>query len=160
MPNERKRLDFISSIVIFALSIYVLISSVNIYQSSGKVFYVSPALVPAMLGAVLCLLSVVLFFTSIKEGGVAARVTEVKTYFGGIFKDKNTFRMLVGILLIALYTFVLLELLPFWLSTFLFCLLLMYFLDAGSILKIVIISALCSALIVFLFQVCFRVPLP
>ena len=77
-----------------------------------------------------------------------------------IKKDPNSFRMLVGVVLMALYTFVLLGLLPFWLSTFLFMLLLMYFLEAGSLVKIVSVSLVVTILIIFLFQVCFRVPLP
>lgn len=160
MDHERKRFDFLSSIIMFALSVYVIIAGIGIYHKAGKLFYISPALVPTMLGAVLCLLSVVLFLGSLRDGGISARVTEIKSYFSGIFQNKNTMRMLTGVLLMALYTFVLLDLLPFWLSTFLFVLLLMFFLDAGSLTKILAITVLCSALIVLLFQVCFRVPLP
>ena len=69
-------------------------------------------------------------------------------------------RMVIGVVLMALYTFVLLGMLPFWLATFLFMLLLMYFLEAGSIVKIVLISVLVTGLVILLFQVCFRVPLP
>ena len=68
--------------------------------------------------------------------------------------------MLVGVVLLGVYTFVLLGLLPFWLATFLFMLLLMYFLEAGSLVQIVSVSVLVTALIIILFQVCFRVPLP
>ncbi|MBE6906472.1 MAG: tripartite tricarboxylate transporter TctB family protein [Ruminococcaceae bacterium] len=160
MENERRRFDFLSSIIMFALSVYVILAGIGIYHKAGKLFYVSPALVPTMLGFMLCLLSVILFLSSIKDGGISVRIAEVKNYFSGILKDKNTMRMLIGVLLMALYTFVLLDLLPFWLSTFLFMLLLMFFLDAGSLTKILVITVLCSALIVLLFQVCFRVPLP
>ena len=69
-------------------------------------------------------------------------------------------RMFIGVVLMAVYTFILIEILPFWIATFLFMFLLMYFLDAGSLVKILLVSAASVALIVLLFQVCFRVPLP
>lgn len=152
--------DFISSAVIFILSLYVLFEGYNIYTKSGKLMHLSPALLPLMLGAFLLILSIVLFVESLKEGGISARFGEINDWFAQIKADPNTLRMLMGVVLMALYTFVLLGMLPFWLSTFLFMLLLMYFLDAGSILKIVVISVLITGLVIFLFQVCFRVPLP
>ena len=146
LENNKKMKDFMSSAVIFILALYVLFEGYNIYTKSGKLLYLSPALIPLMLGTILLVLSIVLFAESLKEGGMQA--------------DPNTMRMLVGVVLMGLYTFVLLGMLPFWLATFLFMLLLMYFLEAGSIVKIVVISVLVTGLVIFLFQVCFRVPLP
>ena len=155
MENNRKMKDFLSSIVLLALSFFVLFESWRIYQKAGKLLYLSPALIPLMLGGILLLLSLVLLLESLKDGGAGARVEEMKAVFRDLKKDPNSFRMLVGV-----YTFVLLGLLPFWLATFLFMLLLMYFLEAGSLVQIVSVSVLVTALIIFLFQVCFRVPLP
>ena len=153
MENNNKMKDFISSAVIFSLSLYVLFEGYNIYTKSGKLLYLSPALIPLMLGTILLVLSIVLFTGSLKEGGLQARAAELKAWSGEVKADRGT--MLMG-----LYTFVLLGMLPFWLATFLFMLLLMYFLEAGSIVKIVVISVLVTGLVIFLFQVCFRVPLP
>ena len=154
MENNNKMKDFISSAVIFSLSLYVLFEGYNIYTKSGKLLYLSPALIPLMLG------TIVLFTGSLKEGGLQARAAELKAWSGEVKADRGTMRMLVGVVLMGLYTFVLLGMLPFWLATFLFMLLLMYFLEAGSIVKIVVISVLVTGLVIFLFQVCFRVPLP
>ena len=156
MENNNKMKDFISSAVIFSLSLYVLFEGYNIYTKSGKLLYLSPALIPLMLGTILLVLSIVLFTGSLKEGGLQARAAELKAWSGEVKADRGTMRMLVGVVLMGLYTFVLL----FWLATFLFMLLLMYFLEAGSIVKIVVISVLVTGLVIFLFQVCFRVPLP
>ena len=153
MENNNKMKDFISSAVIFILSLYVLFEGYNIYTKSGKLLYLSPALI-------LLVLSIVLFTGSLKEGGLQARAAELKAWSGEVKADRGTMRMLVGVVLMGLYTFVLLGMLPFWLATFLFMLLLMYFLEAGSIVKIVVISVLVTGLVIFLFQVCFRVPLP
>lgn len=160
MENNNKMKDFISSAVIFILSLYVLFEGYNIFTKSGKLLYLSPALIPLMLGTILLVLSIVLFTGSLKEGGLQARAAELKAWSGEVKADPNTMRMLVGVVLMGLYTFVLLGMLPFWLATFLFMLLLMYFLEAGSIVKIVVISVLVTGLVIFLFQVCFRVPLP
>ena len=160
MENNRKMKDFLSSIVLLLLSFFVLFESFGIYRKAGKLLYLSPALIPLMLGGILLILSIVLLLESLKDGGTKARTQEMKSMLQDIKKDPNSFRMLVGVVLMALYTFVLLGLLPFWLSTFLFMLLLMYFLEAGSLVKIASVSLVVTILIIFLFQVCFRVPLP
>ena len=105
-------------------------------------------------------LSILLFVASIKDGGPGARVGEFSAYMKDVKADPNSLRMLIGLAFMGIYTFVLLGLFPFWLATFLFMFLLMFFLEAGDIIHIVIISAVITALVVFLFQVCFRVPLP
>lgn len=160
MENRKKMKDFISSVIMFLLSLFVILESWKIYGKAGKPMYLSPALIPLMLGVILLFLSITLCITSLKEGGVSARITEWKEVWKELKEDPNTVRMLVGVVLMGLYTFVLLGMLPFWLATFLFMLLLMYFLEAGSIVQIVSISILVTGLIIFLFQVCFRVPLP
>lgn len=160
MENNKKLRDFISSIVILLLSVFVLAESRGIYVKAGKTLYLSPALIPLMLGTILLVLSVVLMLESLKEGGIAARAAEGKQWMKAIKEDPNSLRMLIGLVLMGIYTFVLLGMLPFWLATFLFMFLLMYFLEAGSLVKIVVISIVVTALIIFLFQVCFRVPLP
>lgn len=160
MENNKKMKDFISSIVICCVAVYVICEGFRIYVKAGKLLYLSPGLLPLMLGVILLILSIVLLRTSLKDGGAGARISELKQWCQETAKDKNTVRMIVGVVLMGLYTFVLLGFLPFWLATFLFMLLLMYFLEAGSIVKIVLISVLVTGLVIFLFQVCFRVPLP
>ena len=160
MENNKKMKDFMSSAVIFILALYVLFEGYNIYTKSGKLLYLSPALIPLMLGTILLVLSIVLFAESLKEGGMQARTAEIKDWSRKVKADPNTMRMLVGVVLMGLYTFVLLGMLPFWLATFLFMLLLMYFLESVSIVNIVVISVVVTGLVLFQLQVCFRVPLP
>ena len=157
MDNNKKMKDFLSSIVIFFVALFVIVESRTIYIKAGKLFYLSPALIPMMLGVLLLILSLVLFFSSLKDGGFAARKTEIAAFLKAVKEDPNSVRMLVGVLLMALYTFVLMEFLPFWLATFLFMMILMYFLEAGSLIKIVAVSVVITAAVIFLFQICFRV---
>ena len=81
MENNRKMKDFLSSIVLLALSFFVLFESWRIYQKAGKLLYLSPALIPLMLGGILLLLSLVLLLESLKDGGAGARVEEMKAVF-------------------------------------------------------------------------------
>lgn len=160
MENRKSMKDFISAVILILLSVYVLFEGFNIYTKAGKPLYLSPALIPMMLGVMLLVLSIVLLFGSLKDGGAAARGAEMKAWFKEIKADSNTMRMLIGVVIMGLYTFVLLGMLPFWLATFLFMFLLMYFLEAGSIVEILSVSVIITGLVIFLFQICFRVPLP
>jgi len=160
VENRKKMKDFISSIVLILLSFFVFAEGRNIYVKAGKLWYLSPALIPLMLGMLLLALSVVLMATSLKDGGISARMAEFKDCMKDVKGDPNSMRMLIGVVVMGLYTFVLLGLFPFWLATFLFMFLLMYFLDAGSLVKILLVSVVVTMLIILLFEVCFRVPLP
>ena len=90
MENNNKMKDFISSAVIFILSLYVLFEGYNIYTKSGKLLYLSPALIPLMLGTILLVLSIVLFTGSLKEGGLQARAAELKAWSGEVKADRGT----------------------------------------------------------------------
>ena len=49
LENNNKMKHFISSAVIFSLSLYVLFEGYNIYTKSGKLLYLSPALIPLIV---------------------------------------------------------------------------------------------------------------
>ncbi|MDY5483685.1 MAG: tripartite tricarboxylate transporter TctB family protein [Clostridium sp.] len=160
MDKNGKVKDFIGGIVLILLSVFVLAESRIIFVKAGKEMHLSPALIPTLLGSLLLILSIVLFLGSLKDGGISARCRELKAMLKENKEDPNTPRMLIGLCFMALYTFVLLGLLPFWLSTVIFLVALMKYLGAGSLPKIVIISVVVTGLIIVLFQVLFRVPLP
>ena len=67
LENNNKMKDFISSAVIFSLSLYVLFEGYNIYTKSGKLLYLSPALIPLMLGTILLVLSIEIGRASCRE---------------------------------------------------------------------------------------------
>lgn len=152
--------DFIAGIALILLSVFVLAESRIIFVKAEKEMHLSPALIPALLGTLLLILAIALFVGSLKDGGVRARCREMKEMLKEIKEDPNILRMLIGLCFMALYTFVLLGLLPFWLSTIIFLVALMKYLGAGSLPRIVIISVVVTGLIIILFQVLFRVPLP
>lgn len=160
LDKNGKVKDFIAGIVLILLSVFVLVESRIIFVKAGKEMHLSPALIPTLLGTLLLILAIALFAGSLKDGGVRARCSEMKVMFREVKEDPNTLRMLIGLCFMALYTFVLLGVLPFWLSTIIFLVALMKYLGAGSLPKIVMISVVVTGLIILLFQVLFRVPLP
>lgn len=158
--NDKKYIDFMGAVALLVFSIAVIIGSILLYQESGEVFYLSPGLMPLVLGAALLFTSFLHFLESLKDGGLKGRCQEVKEWFGTVVKDKTSHSMLIGVLIMAVYIYVLLSFLPFWLSSLIFMVILMLYLKAASPVRILLISAIAVALIVLLFQVMFRVPLP
>lgn len=158
--NEKKHLDFISSVVLILFSFAVILGSISMYQKAGEVLYLSPALMPLILGIALLGCSVVSFCGSIKEYGVSGRIREAVCWFSGIVKEETTKGMLRGTLIMFAYVFVLLKFLPFWISSILFICILMFTMKAEKPVKIGLLAVGSVGLIVLLFQVLFRVPLP
>jgi hypothetical protein len=68
--------------------------------------------------------------------------------------------MFFGILILGFYTFVLMAILPFWIASIIFLAVMMMYLKATKIWKILLISALSIGAVVLLFQVGFNAALP
>ena len=158
--KEKKYLDFLGGLVLLMLSVIIIIASVLMHIKSGEAFYLSPGLMPMILGIALLFCSLFYFAESLKDGGFSARICETREWFHAVVSDKTTHSMAVGVIIMAVYTFLLMSFLPFWLSSLIFMIILMGYLKAESPVKILLISGGAVALIVLLFQVLFRVPLP
>lgn len=158
--EHKKHFDFLTSLVLIAVSAYIAAAGFGIYQDAGEPMYVSPGLFPIVLGIALALCSVFLLLQSLKGGGASARCAELKQWAGTVLKEPTCISMLIGTLIMGIYTYLLLSLLPFWLASLLFMILLMMYLNSGSVVKILLISGGAVAGVVALFQVLFRVPLP
>ncbi|NBK25882.1 MAG: hypothetical protein EOM68_28190, partial [Spirochaetia bacterium] len=74
--------------------------------------------------------------------------------------DTDIRLMVIGMLIMGLYAYFLIGLLPYWLSSVLFLIALMAFLRAAKLWKIILISILSVGLVIVLFQVVFNVSLP
>lgn len=155
-----KKFDFASSTVLIITALYVIYESLDIYEQAKEPMYLSPALAPLILGCALLLCSILLFVNSIKDGGPSARIQELAAWFGQIKGEAATKSMLIGTIIIGIYTYFLLGTLPFMLATLIFMVALMMYLKVGSFAKILIISIITVAATHGLFQELFRVPLP
>lgn len=163
---EKKCKDFVFSIVLTILGIYVTIEGYRIYAYAARPPYkieqlsISPGFLPLILGVLLSVLSIVMMIGSLKEGGIKTRISEFKAWVGPTAKDKNVHSMAIGIVIMAVYTYLLMGFLPFWASTFIFLAGLMFYLRAGKWWKILAVSVGSIVLVILLFEVCFNAALP
>jgi hypothetical protein len=158
--ENKTHFDFIASIVLVLLGIYVIIAGYGIVIDAKEPFQVSPGLFPVMLGYILVFCSLLLFLDSTRGRGLKLTVEEARDWWKETTRSRNIRVTLTGILIMFVYTFILLPLLPFWLSSLVFMAVLMFFLHAAAPFKIILISACTVAAVVVFFEVCFGVPLP
>lgn len=158
--GEKKHLDFISAVALIIFSAAIILSSIQMYNKAGEIMYLSPALMPLILGIALLFCSVIYLAESLKDGGVRTRWNEFTAWFKPVLKDDTVHGMVIGVVIMAVYTFVLMSFLPFWISSIIFIIALMLYLKAASPARIALIAVGAVGLIVLLFQVLFRVPLP
>lgn len=154
------RLNFISSLILTALSIVILVGSFNIYARSSEPLHSSPGLMPGMLGIALLLCSVLLFRQSIVDDGLRKRSAEAKAWLVALVKHPDTRSTVVGLALMAIYTFVLIHVFQFWVASLIFAIAMLAFLRSTKWYWILVISGATVGGIVLLFDVVFNVPLP
>ena len=68
--NDKKFIDFMGAVALLVFSIAVIIGSILLYQESGEVFYLSPGLMPLVLGIALLFTSFLHFLESLKDDGL------------------------------------------------------------------------------------------
>ena len=158
--DKQTHFDFITSIVLMLLSVALIISSYRMGVEVGGDMYASPGMLPMVLAVLLLFTSILLFKRSIQVNGSAKNVSEFVSWFNHFLQSKMCRELMVGGLILALYTFVLAPRLPFWLSTSIFMLVLMGVLKATSFVKSIMITALVVGSVYGVFQMVFHVPLP
>lgn len=105
--KKLRQADFITSIVLIAAAIGILYLAAQMpmrdtYGGVKNVWYVSPALLPLIVGVGILVLSITLLIHSIRSGGAADFMRSVRSYSPGISEANQRF---LGIL-IALFSFV------------------------------------------------------
>ncbi|HUW69160.1 MAG TPA: tripartite tricarboxylate transporter TctB family protein [bacterium] len=158
--QTNKLFDFMASCVMIALGIYVFFAGVAINKDVGGIYYDGPGFLPIILGVALTGCSLLLLFASLKDGGLDARMAEMRVWGREKAHSKDTAISLIGMAIMFIYSFVLFKLLPFWISSFIFLVGIMAYLKATRLLRGLLISACTVAVIVVFFQVGFRVQLP
>ena len=158
--KDMKHLDFITSIVIMGISVFTAVTAYGYYIKSQKEFYASPGFMPTIIAGALFLLAVYLMYQSVNTSSLKQCVTRLKEAIPRGIKSLRFKNTVIGLLFFAVYIFVLLRFLPFWLSSILLLFGCFIYLKAANIIKSAIISVLSSVGIVLLFQIIFRVPMP
>lgn len=163
---EMKQKDFNISLVLVGLGLYTTIEGVRMYRKAARPpynieqFSISPGFIPTVLGAMLLILSIVLLAKSIKGTGFRTQLSDLLAWSKQAIHDTDIRLMVIGMVIMAVYSFFLIGLLPYWLSSVLYLIALMAFLRATKVWKIILISFFAVGLVIVLFQVVFNVSLP
>lgn len=164
LPEGKEHLDFLTSIVLFIISIAVIILSLGYWKASNAVFYASPGFMPILIAVGLALMSAIQFFNSLKGSSIAERWAQVTYAIPAGLRSPKVWRAAGGLAIFGIYIFVLLGRLPFWLASFLALFASLLYLnwkkEVKAVLKLAVIAVLSIAGIVLLFQVMFSVPMP
>ncbi|MDD4082064.1 MAG: tripartite tricarboxylate transporter TctB family protein [Sphaerochaetaceae bacterium] len=157
-------LDFITAIILFVMSVATIITSIGYWREQKIDFYASAGFLPIIIAGVLLVLSVILFFNSLKESSLKQRNIEIKDAFIRTIKSKNFHRAIIGLLICIIYVYFLLGKYLFWFATFVGLAALLIFncreYKLKNIIKAIIIAALGDVLIIVIFQYVFNVPMP
>ena len=164
MSEDVKRLrslDFLMGLAFVAIGLYVCLDGVRIVNdpSLGALEPVArPGMTMIAVGGLLALMGLILALIGFKGSGNPVRI-------GGAalrewVRRPAFLKGLIVITVIAAYYFVLWRLVPYWVSTSLFLLALMFVFKAGKWWKILIIAGVTVALVVYFFGVLAQVMLP
>lgn len=168
--SNMARADFVTSIVLVAFGIAVLVMSLNMptYAARGVNPYSAPGIVPGFLGAVITLFGLILFIRSVRKHGYDLGINGESVK--GFLASQQTPRLIITILISILYALVLIGRMPYALATgiyvFAFILLFEYKLKTPpgrqwKILLFAFIVAVVTAVVVTaVFQYLFLVSLP
>jgi putative tricarboxylic transport membrane protein len=112
-----KRADFVMSIGLILFGVAVLVTSIRMprYQEINVNPYSVPGIVPGFLGAIVGFLGIVLLVRSILRKGYALNIT--KDTVISFFADESTRRLLLTLAICLLYSFVLLDRIPYLAAT-------------------------------------------
>lgn len=158
--ENKKHLDLMTSIVLGVVSIYIIFDSIRMTTDSGEVLYYSPGLMPLVLGCGLLVCTIGLFLRTIKEDGLQKILSELRAGVSDFFKSEIVKKTAVGLIIMGIYVFILLERLHFIVASLIFLIVFSLFLKSGSIIKILILSVATVGLTYVVFQMGFGVPLP
>ena len=166
MPPDREHLDFLTSIILFIVCVVAIILSMGYWKKLGGAFYASPGFMPTIIAGALIIMAITLFVNSIKGSSISERCRQLGAAVPATLHSRGFWRAVIGLAIFAVYIFVLLGRLPFWLASFLVLLAILLYLNFEGkfqfkpVLKLILIAALSIGGIVLLFQVAFSVPMP
>ncbi len=162
--DSKAHLDFLTSIVLLLVCAGAIVTSLGYWKKLGGNFYASPGFMPVIICSALSFMAILLLLRSLKNSSVQQRVQQLGTAFGRTVRSSNVHRGAVGILVFAVYVFVLLGKLPFWLASLITLFAVLMFLQFDKKLltavKLLLIAGLSIAAIILLFQFAFSVPMP
>jgi len=158
--GDIQRKDFIVSAVATLSAFALVLGSLNIYARANEPMYKSPALLPLLVSVALLGVSLILLVKSFRSGGLVARVKETGEWLSILIRAPFARNTLAGLIVMAIYVFLLLPRLPFWVSSIAFLIAIFALLRAGKWWAMVTLSGGLVGAIYLLFSIVLRAPLP
>jgi len=170
--NERQmqRADFITSIVLIAFGVSVLVLSIQMPRLENKNInpYTVPGIVPGFLGAIITLLALILFVRSLRQRGFQLGITRQTA--SNIVKNEMIIRLFLTLALCLVYALLLVGWLPYIPATliFVFVFIMIFEYQWGvplsrqvrTILMGIVEATLVSVIVAMVFEYLFLVKLP
>jgi len=158
--NSMAGIDFVSSIVLIAFSLGIILWSLKMPRPGG--WSSAPGLLPLFLGACILFMSLSMLISSIRNEGFSRLITKFQGFpLSQTISDTKKRRLLEITLLIALYIFGLLGRMPFELASFIYLVsTLSFFWRKGGWKKIILLSILVPLGMGALFKIVFVVIMP
>lgn len=168
--SNMPKADFIVSILLTIFGIWVFVQSVRMprFEAIGADPYSVPGIVPGLLGIVIAILGSALFYRSILRKGYQLGLSWKKVSV--FLADESSRNILWTILLSIFYSFFMLGRIPFELATgIFFCAFVMVFTykiregfvsQRRTVLFVLIMGAVVSGAVTFIFRNIFYVGLP
>ena len=121
--KKLRKADFYTSIVLILFGLWVLFEAVQMpmrgtYGGVKNVWYVSPALLPLIIGGFIVLLGITLLLFSIREGGAVDAIESVKEFTWRLSAANQ--RFLAIVLAFATLVYLYIPRVDFFLSVWLF----------------------------------------
>jgi hypothetical protein len=174
MPREKlRKADFVSGICLILLGLAVLYGASRMpmkgtYGGVSNVWYVSPAILPIMIGVLLIIFSAGILLRAVKEGGHKEIISYFWAKLKGLPGNTEIRRIFIIWVWSSVYIFVMLGRINFFLATFLYLspLMLIFYRPGGASLKvkhvafIIILCAILPIVVGYLFNKYLFVPLP
>ena len=155
-----EHLDFITSIILMIVCIMVAYTSYGYYVKSKVIFYASPGFMPIVFAGALFVLSLALMAKSLKKASAKDCIRRVLDAIPRGIKNDEFKNVMKAVLIFALYVFVLIRFIPFWVASYIVLLACFIMLKASTLIKSMIIALLSLGCIFLIFQVIFHVPMP
>ncbi len=162
--SKRAHLDFLTSLVLIAISVSAILASIGYWLKQKVLFYESAGFMPVLVAGGLLLMAVKLLAESLKHDTVRGFAARLKRSLSATGRSVAVRKAMVGLSIFGFYVFFLLGRLSFALASFLAlaAVLVYVHLDGKwrTALTMIVIAALSVAGIVGLFQYAFSVPMP
>jgi len=174
MPEEKlRKADIVTAICLILLGLAVLYGASQMpmkgtYGGVTNVWYVSPAVLPILIGTLIIVFSIGVLIRAVKRGGHKEIIQYFLEKAKGLSKNIEVYRILTIWILSSIYIFILLGKINFFLASFLYLcpFMLLFYRPGGASLKVkhtAFIIFLCAIIplgIGYLFNKYLLVPLP